>query len=215
MPDASALAAVYIAFIAGLVSPGPDLILISALALRGDRGRAVQAALGIACGVGAWAAAGALGVSALIGAAGPTWTGLKYVAGIILIYMGSRVLSAAIRMPDRADPPHVSADLRMPAFMVGLLTNLGNPKAAVVIVGLTAELSHTGAVFTDILFLVSGMPALTALWFIALATVLTAPAVQDRLRTWRRGIDGVCGLALAVAGALLLRDAGTPADFGL
>ncbi len=205
MPDPGVLLAVYAAFIAGLISPGPDLMLVTAVSLRYGRAYAVKAALGIASGVALWVSAGALGLAALLETSEAVWTGMRFVGGGLLIYMGARGLSAAIRQPAGETLEDTRLDPSTPAFGLGLLTNLGNPKAAVVLLGLTALLGDGFGSAGGTLAAAAGMPILTGLWFTGLAVALTGSALHQTLMARRRWLDAISSLAIALVGGLLIQ----------
>jgi len=205
MPDGGTLLPVYLAYTVGLISPGPDLMLVTALALRYGRPEAVKAALGIACGVGLWVAAGTFGLAALFETSSAVWTGVRFVGGGLLIYIGARGLSAAIRRPADQELKDAPIHKAAPAFGLGLLTNLGNPEAAVVLIALTALLADSYQSETGVLLAASAMPVMAAIWFAAVALVLTGSAVHRRLMAWRRGLDALTSLAIAIIGGLLIQ----------
>lgn len=210
MADTSILLFVYGAFVIGLISPGPDLVLVTALSLKAGTRSAVWAALGVATGVGLWVIAAAAGLSKVIADVPSLWEAVRYIGGGALIYMGSRAISASIRNSS-PQPAEQSPSGATGPFVLGLMTNLANPKAAVVLVGLTAVV---GDAYTDagtdaerLLLAVLGMPVLTALWFMMVAVVLSHHAVRNRLTASRRLFEGLTGVALAAVGILLIQSA--------
>lgn len=205
--EATPLLAVYGAFVIGLVSPGPDFVLITALALSRGASAALNAAAGIALGVALWVLAAASGLGIIIENAPLTWDGLRYAGGGALIYMGSRALSAAIR-PSQTTEAETRPEKDASPLLMGLLTNLANPKAAVVLVGLTALMADSISNTATLSVLVLGMPALTWLWFSLLATVLAKPVVRDRLLSYQRALDVWVGVALIGIGILLIQAVG-------
>ena len=199
--------AVYGAFILGLFSPGPDFVLVTALALgRGSR-PALLAATGIAAGVALWVIAAAAGLGTLIEAAPEIWDGVRLAGGGLLIYMGARALSAAIRNTGtRANEGSEEKDIS--PFVLGLLTNMTNPKAAIVLVGLTAVLAEANPDTLALMGTVLGMPVLTLMWFSLVATALARPAIRDRLLSYHRALNLAMGAALASVGVLLIQSSG-------
>ena len=207
MPDSGTLLSVYIAYTIGLISPGPDVMLVTAMALRYCRARAIKAALGVACGVGLWVTAGTLGLAALLETSPAIWTGVRYVGGGLLIYMGARGLSAALRQTSHQELKDAPVGDGASAFGLGLLTNLGNPEAAVVLLGLSVLLTDAFASQNAALLAGLGMPVMAALWFGAVALVLTGSALHSRLMAWRRWLDALSSLAIAIIGGLLIQGA--------
>lgn len=188
----------------GLLSPGPDLVLVTALSLNKGRKSAAWAALGIATGVGVWVLAAAAGLSTLIAEAPGLWDGIRLVGGGLLIYLGSRSLSACIR--GRPVQGHREANVSSAGpYLLGLATNLANPSAAVVLVGLVAALADGVPEQGKLMSLVMGMPLMAALWFTAVALMLSHEAVRDRMASHQRVLDGLTGVAFAGIGILLIQ----------
>lgn len=201
--DPSILFAVYGAFIIGLISPGPDLVLVSAMAVKHGKRAAVLASVGIGIGVGLWVELAAAGLSGLANSAPEVWEGARLLAGGVLIYVGARSLSAAMRGQGAA-PKETEKRGRSPLWL-GLITNLANPKAAVVLVGLTAVLNDEIPNQHTLMMVVLGMPVLAVAWFVAISTVLSRASVRAYLTKQQRLIDLAVGIAFAGVGAILIQ----------
>ena len=208
MPDLANVLAVYGAFIIGLISPGPDFFLITGMALvRGSRA-ALLAAIGISVGVGVWVLAAAVGLGAAITEAPIIWEAIRFCGGGMLIYMGGRSLSAGIRNDSgwAADGGYSSS---ASPLILGLATNLANPKAAVVLVGMTAVMAEDVSEAGLLILIVLGMPAITLAWFSLLATTFAQSAFRDRLLRQQRKLSIAVGAAFFGIGILLIQNVGT------
>ena len=209
MIDGSILLAVYGAYVVGLISPGPDLLLVVALSLKQGKRAAILASLGIAGGVGLWVLASAAGLGGLIEGAPDIWQGVRLLAGGVLIYMGAREISASIRGQEPREHTE-PAELTGSPLILGLVTNLANPKAAVVLVGLTAVLSDAVPGRTDLMLAVLGMPIIAAIWFTAVSTILSHERIRAALVARQRILDMAVGIALAGVGAILIQATQAP-----
>jgi len=121
----STLATVWLLHVAALITPGPNVLLVSQLAAVGDRRAAAYAAVGVTIGAVIWSSAAVLGVSALLVKAPALRLTLQMAGAAYLIYVASRMWHSQSQAPKHAD--------RLPryrAFRAGLLTNMSNPKAA-------------------------------------------------------------------------------------
>ena len=78
------------------LTPGPDVLFIVAHAARRGARAGVVAALGIAAGCCVHVLAAALGVSALLAASGTALALLKWLGALYLVYVGARMLQAAL-----------------------------------------------------------------------------------------------------------------------
>jgi threonine/homoserine/homoserine lactone efflux protein len=123
--------------------PGPDLAVVTRLALSSGRGQAVRGALGIVTGLLVWGLLTVAGLAALL-AASPvayavvTWAGAGY-----LVLLGLRALWQSRSVP--ASPGEVPVRSAGSGYRTGLVTNLLNPKIAVFYTGLLPGLVPDGA----------------------------------------------------------------------
>lgn len=206
MTDLTGLAVVYGAYLVGLLSPGPDFVLVTTLSLKDGRRPARWAALGIATGVGLWVIAAAAGLSTLMTEVPQVWDGIRLGGGGLLIYLGSRAISAGLRGRPPA-PEHEAKASSAGPYLLGLATNLANPTAAVVLVGLVVAMAEQVPERGDLITSVLGMPVIAGLWFTLVATTLSHDAIRKRLTANQRVLDGLTGIALAGVGVLLIQSA--------
>jgi len=109
-----------------MVSPGPNILLVSQLAASAGRRSAWLAGLGVAFGAGVWAACAVLGVHALFLAFPRLRLALQLVGALYLLYIATRLWRSSAASAGF----HASARSPWVAFRMGALTNLTNPKAA-------------------------------------------------------------------------------------
>lgn len=152
------------------VSPGPATAMVIQSAARGGRSYAVRAMLGDAAGLGLWAVASMLGVSALVVASEAAFAALKVVGGIVLIAYGV----AAIRRSRRHEPAAVHEPrARRGAFRMGLLTALSNPKVGLFYVALLPQFVPAGHAVLPATLLLAGIQiSLSCAWYFAIASAV-------------------------------------------
>ena len=117
---------VWLLYVAAMVSPGANVLLVSQLAASGGRESAWFAGLGVATGAGIWATCAVLGVNAVFQAFPSLRLALQIAGGVYLLYIASRLWRSSTA-PLSGETRSVS---RGAAFRLGLLTNVTNPKAA-------------------------------------------------------------------------------------
>lgn len=204
----------FLAFLAAaaviVVVPGPDMALVLRNGLRGGRRPALATALGVNAGLVVWALAAALGIAALLQASATAFTLLKLAGAVYLAYLGLRLLLGSFR---RHRPAGRGADLpavtAATALRQGLLTNLLNPKVAVVYTTLIPQFVEPGpgaAARTVVLaatFVAMGLAWLTAyaLCVGAVGGVLARP----RVRAWVERATGAVLVALGIRLAFVRR----------
>jgi threonine efflux protein len=103
-------------WLAAVVSPGPNFLVVSRLALSRSRGSAIGAALGIAVGSLIYAALTMFGLSVLI--LRFAWLGdtIRIVGGAYLVWLG---IQARRARPEDLHPAAAGAAQRVPSVLVG------------------------------------------------------------------------------------------------
>jgi threonine efflux protein len=206
MIETSTLITVALVMLFALVTPGPDFVIVSRIAITHSRYAGLMTALGISCAILVWAGASLLGLSVLLERFAWIYGGLKVVGGVYLIYLGFQTWRGSFK-------PSVTAEVSLTrqntisswvAWRQGFLTNMANPKAVV----------FFGSVFTALLppnlsdgsrLLVVGLIVIeTIVWFSIVAIGFsTKPAqrVYQRVKHW---IDRATGSIMIFFGARLL-----------
>ncbi len=111
-----------------IVTPGPDMAMVTRQVLAGGRRRGSITALGTVTGSALWAAMSALGVAVLLERSVTAFTAFKLAGAVLLALLGLRTLLAP-RTPKEPAPPKSRAH---GAFLQGLAANLLNPKAGAI-----------------------------------------------------------------------------------
>lgn len=200
-------AAVFLPFAVLLaITPGPATAMIVGSAARDGRARAARATLGNATGLGLWALASMLGVSALVVASETAYTALKLCGAVVLIAYGAQAIRAARSAGGAARAGPAPRRERRSAYRLGLLTALSNPKVALFYVALLPQFVPAGEpVLATTLLLAAIQIALSCAWYLLLA----AAVGRARAAFARRmaAVQTVTGAAMLGFGAKLVADA--------
>lgn len=165
------------------LTPGPDMALVLRNGVRGGARAAWWTGLGCCLGISAYAAASAVGLAAVLAASATAFTIVKIVGAVYLVYLGGTALWHARRRPVAEIEEAAPALDPGTAFRQGLVSNLLNPKIALIFLTLIPQ------------FVSPGEPALPTTAALAGAFLLLA------VLWWR-----VFSLAVGVLGRLLARD---------
>mgnify|MGYP001571573059 CR=1 FL=1 len=179
------------------LTPGLDTVLVLRQSLRGRRGVAFAAGLGICVGCLVWGVAAATGLAALFVASQTAYLVLKWAGIAFLLYLAYSYLRAAIRGASHLDTSGGGTDTVREAFMKGLLTNLLNPKVAIFYVTVLPLFLPSGYPPAAIGALLAGIhAALGMIWFTVV--ILGANALRRFLTAGRgpRIIDAAAGTAM-------------------
>ena len=184
-----------------IVTPGQDTALTIRNSLLGGRSAGVFTALGVSAGQAVWAVATSFGIAAVVAASEPAFLVLRLLGAAYLIYLGGRVLYAAIVGFGASHSRSTSALNPRVAFRQGLVSNLGNPKMAVFFTSLLPQFaagSIGGLLALGLLFC-----ALTFVWLGAYAAVVARVGDILRRPAIRRSFDAVTGAVLVALGLRL------------
>ncbi len=187
-----------------VVLPGPDMALVLQNGLAGGRRASLATALGICAGLLVWALAAALGIAALLHASAPAFTALKLAGAAYLVWLGVTALLQAWR--------GTGADLTAPRprrktspFRQGLLTNLLNPKIALVFTTLIPQfVDPDGNGAAQTLLLAGVFIAMGLVWLTAYALLVAKVGAVLRRPAVRRALSAVTGVVLIGLGVRLV-----------
>lgn len=180
--------------------PGAGQALILRQTLTRGRRAAWTSILGTATGVLVWSTLAAAGLSAVLLANPTAYLALRITGGLVLAYLGIGSLRTMRR--HRGGLP-VEADDDRGAFVAGLATNLGNPKAGVFAVSLLPQfIAPQGHLFAGGVLLGALWAMTTTCWYVLFVwavdkgrSLMSRPVVT----TWLHGITGTVLLLLGLA----------------
>ena len=219
MPDLHTLMLFIAAGLLLNLTPGPDVMYISAHAMRSGLRAGAVAALGISAGCVVHIAAAALGLSALLAASSTAFALLKWVGAVYLAWVGVQMLRAALRkqainkIAVGADGTSATGrfDLNLPlrtVFRRGFLTNVLNPKVALFFLAFVPQFiapgtAHPGAVFLalGLIFTANGLLVCVG-WALAAAWAARRAGALKRAMRWLDGLAGALFVAFGVRLAL-------------
>jgi threonine/homoserine/homoserine lactone efflux protein len=179
--------------------PGPDtLVMLRSVVVHGRR-TATLTALGILTGLSIWAAAAAIGLTAVLRASDDGYLALRLVGAAYLLYAGVQAFRKRTTgaSTGRGSPPSPQLNLVGKGFRAGLTTDLLNPKVGVFFITfLPAFIPHGAPAAAATLAMGAVFVAETALYFGTMVLFV------DRLTRWlrserfRRRLNRVTGVVL-------------------
>jgi RhtB (resistance to homoserine/threonine) family protein len=189
-----------------VVVPGPDMAIVTRNALGMGLRAALASALGVEVGLVVWAGVSALGLAALLRASETVFTAVKVAGAAYLLWLGLRTLRDSRRIGStetrRSGPPG-RARARA-AFRQGLVSNLLNPKIAVVYTTLIPQfVVRERPALLQTASLAAVLIALGFVWLTVYAVMVARAGDvlrRPRVRVW---LERVTGTALVGFGARL------------
>jgi threonine/homoserine/homoserine lactone efflux protein len=182
--------------------PGPDMALVLRNGVAHGRRAAVATALGVNAGLLVWALAAALGIAAVLHASGTAFAVLKLAGAAYLVWLGMRALVDAWR--GTVHHAHTGERRRTAPFRQGLLSNLFNPKIALVYTTLIPQFVDRGGSEVAQTFLLAGVfIAMGLVWLTGYALLVAEADAFLRRPTVRRVVNAVSGAMLTALGLRL------------
>ena len=184
-------------WLAVIISPGPNFLVVSRLALSRSRRTAVGATVGFALGSVFYAALAMFGLGAAIVHLGWFGDGIRIVGGGYLAWLGIQAWRGGAEKEPFTEGPLAGDGPSIPrGFRVGLLSELTNPKGIAFFLGLfTAAVPAATPLGAKLGLLMTG-GCLEIAWYVAVAFALSSGPVRNLYRSARRSIDRVVGAVL-------------------
>jgi threonine/homoserine/homoserine lactone efflux protein len=142
MPD---LLLPYLAVIAVLtITPGPDMLLALRNGISGGTEAAWATGLGCCVGIAVHAVLAVLGLSAILAASSEAFTVVKVAGAAYLVVLGIQAIAGSFRRGGPGLDAHPPRAASGSAFQQGLVTNLLNPKMALLFLTLLPQFVADG-----------------------------------------------------------------------
>lgn len=191
---------------AAIVSPGPNFLVISRLALSRSRRLAIGATFGIATASIIYAALTMFGLSALV--LSFSWLGdtLRVLGGAYLVWLGIQAWRSGTRkLPSEVTGACAGRGL-MHGFRIGFLTEITNPKAIAFYLGLFAAAVPAATPLWAKLTVLCAGGAMEVAWYTVVAFALSSDPMRVRYQQTRRLVDRVLGTLLIAVGLKVVFD---------
>lgn len=182
----------------GMISPGPDFILISRFALSKTRLEAILASLGLSLGVLIHVSLVFLGTQQLILKFPLANTLLTLFSTCYLSYIGIQCLVSFFKykkenLEEQLNKQQALTILDKNTFLQGLITNLTNPKAIIFFTSIIAPFTNAGLDFIWKIVIVLELFSITLLWFFAISFLFSHQKAQLFFQNKKHWLDCISG----------------------
>jgi threonine/homoserine/homoserine lactone efflux protein len=203
--DTRLLAFIGIAAIITLAQ-GPDMALVTRMALARGKSAAWLTSCGIVTGLLVWGVASSAGIAALLNASATLYTILRLAGAAYLIVLGLQALLSHTPAPDPIAAPSSSPSHRsgIIAYGQGLLNNLLNPKIGVFYTAFLPQFIAPGQPFFLMAVVLAAIHAVLGIaWLFLNATLVTRASDILRRQRIRRAMERITGVVLLALGLRL------------
>ncbi|PSH64885.1 threonine transporter [Phyllobacterium brassicacearum] len=192
----------------GAISPGPSFVLVSRIAVASSRTHGLASALGMGVGGALFAALAVLGLTALLMQFEWLYLLLKLLGGAYLVYIAIRIWRGASEPLALSGSIETASGISVSrAFLLGLITQLSNPKTSIVYASIFAALMPPSPPLWLLLALPPMLFCVEAGWYAVVAFAFSgsrARLIYGRLKLW---IDRGAGAVMGALGLKLMVEA--------
>jgi RhtB (resistance to homoserine/threonine) family protein len=204
MQESQALIAIALAMLVGAMSPGPSFVMVARTAVSASRAAGLGAALGMGIGGAIFAVLALLGLQGLLVAVPSLYFLLKVVGGAYLAYIGYRIWRAAQEpLEINAIEGESKANVTK-SFLLGLTTQLSNPKTAIVYASVFAAFLPKAHSFGFNLGLVLVVFLIELGWYAVVALALSSATPRAAYLRYKKWVDRAAGGVMMALGIKLI-----------
>src|ERR1700722_1219437 len=201
------LLAVVILFFFGLISPGPNFLVVIETTLNFGRAAGFVTGPGAATGDAVYASCGLFGVAQFIATGGRVMRGIEFLGALYLLWLGIRMFRR--RSVTRANPrlPSVSKRSAGRHFWRGLVTDLANPKTVVFFASIFAVAVHPETSPALRAAMLMGIVLTSIAWRFMLSIIFSIPTIRRPYERTEPIVERVFGGILCLFGLHLVKRA--------
>ncbi len=197
------LGSIAAALLLGAMSPGPTSIYVAKNSIAISRKHGLFTALGTGLGAAIFGLLAVLGLQAFLLAVPSAYLALKICGGLYLLWMAFKIIKHAKEPIEAGDASSSQMSLRR-AFTTGLITQLSNPKIAIMLASIFTALlpkeipTYFYFVLPVLCFFID------AGWCSLVAVALSAEKPRKVYLKFKAGFDRAAGAVMTVLGLKLI-----------
>ncbi len=188
-----------------VLTPGIDTAFVLNRTLKHGRMAGVLSAFGVATGVLVHTLFATLGLASLLAKSATAFMVIKYLGAMYLIYLGVMAIKNALNAENYIQDPKIVVKSPHNAYLMGLFTNVLNPKVALFFLAFFPQFIQKEALTHAIPYLfLGGLYAfISAVWLVLLAVIGAMFITFLQSAKARRSMDSLSGVAFIGLGAKL------------
>lgn len=204
MQELSALIGIAIALSIGAASPGPSFVVV-AKAAASSRSHGLSSALGMGVGGLFFAILALLGLNSLFLAIPTLYAILKILGGLYLAYLGFKIWRGADEPLNTNFSSSLNKEKALSAhFISSLITQLSNPKTAIVYTSIFATFLPSETSFAFNFFIAIIVFSIETSWYSLVALALSTERSRAGYLKSKKIIDHIAGGVMFLLGIKLV-----------
>jgi threonine/homoserine/homoserine lactone efflux protein len=188
----------------GAMGPGPSFVMVARTAVASSRSDGIYAALGMGLGGMLFAVAALFGLHALLAAVPWLYMSMKIFGGLYLMYLGCKIIRGATELlivSDNGSAVQPAKATR--SFLLGLGTQISNPKTAIFYASIFAALLPHDVPLSLMLSLPFIVLLIESVWYAVVALVLSSASPRAAYLRYKAWIDRMAGGVMILLGVRL------------
>lgn len=210
MSEPLALLSILGALLIGAMSPGPSFVLVTRIAVTRSRFDGLAAGLGMGVGGAVFGALALAGLSALLLRVEVLHLAFQLAGGAYLIFLAVRIWRGAGQPLPAPAAGEAAAHSPLRTFWLAFVTQVSNPKTAIVYGGIFAALLPPSPPTWLLVAIPPAVFVVEAGWYAAVALVFSAERPRAGYARAKGVIDRLMGAILGALGARLIFEAAAP-----
>ena len=189
-------------FLLGVVSPGPNFLVVIQQSLSKGHKAGIVTGLGVALGDFLYAAAGLFGLAALIGLSGWLFGLIKFLGGAYMVYLGIKMIKNSRKADFIKIKKEVNYSLTK-CFRLGIITDLANPKTIIFFASIFATTIKPDTPKWVLGGMLIGIVLTSITWRIGLSYMFSRNLFRVFYMKFRKWIEAAFGMFLILFGIKL------------
>ena len=199
MDDYIFLLPIFLFLLLGVMSPGPSFIFVAQIAMAKSRADAIAVSVGMGIGATVFAIIASVGLFVVLNAIPWFYIALKVIGGGYLCFLAIKIWRSSKEPITHNLVSNKTSSGIINMFFAGLLTQLSNPKTAIVFgSAFAAFLPKEVPEYSYLLISVSTF-VIDSAWYMLVAVVLSTSKAQSTYAKFKKYI---CRLASGVMGIM-------------
>ncbi|MEE4246658.1 MAG: LysE family translocator [Kangiellaceae bacterium] len=206
MTDYLFLLPLTLAFVLGVMSPGPSFLVVVQTSVSKSRTDGIACSIGLAVGVAVFAIIASLGLFVVLESVPTLFIVFKLIGGGYLCFLAYKIWNNGNQTELAETQLERQPSNITRSFFTGLATQLSNPKTALALVAIFASLLPEQV--PEFSYLVIAMLAFTidAIWYSIISILLSTRKAQNSYLKYKKAISRTSASFLAILGIKLATD---------
>lgn len=199
--------AILTALLIGTMSPGPSFIVLAQTSMARGLTDAISVTFGLAVGSALFGILALAGLHFILDQVAWLYMSFKIIGGIYLIYLAYRIFTgskAALQVKAGSDVQGKGRSVSK-AFFLGLVTQMSNPKTAIVFAGVFATFLNQEAQMWHYFVLIPSIFLIALIWYSLVSIAFSNEKARMRYSGAKKGIDRLASGLLGIMGFSLIK----------